>query len=321
MMLLLEIKEKVKEFYYKNKSYIDPVLKFVVALVVFLVIDRQLGYDERLSGLPVALVLSFIAAFTGSSVFVFLVITLTIGQVFSVSMLLAAMVAVVYLIMYCLVLRYTPKYSYILILTPILFVLKIPYCIPLLMGIISTPIAVLPVSCGIITYYMFLSIQTTANSTFGVSMEDALNIYKIVVDGVFSNKEMLIWIVVFAAALLITYIIRCQVFNHAFEIGIAAGAITIVFGFSIGSMIFDRGGVLGVVIGTLVSALLSIGVWFFRAGLDYTAVERIQFEDDDYYYYVKAVPKISVTVPEKNVKRINHPKKPAEVSRKEMEQE
>ena len=31
----------------------------------------------------------------------------------------------------------------------------------------------------------------------------------------------------------------------------------------------------------------------------------MQFEDDEYYYYVKAVPKISVAKPEKTVKRIN----------------
>ena len=32
--------------------------------------------------------------------------------------------------------------------------------------------------------------------------------------------------------------------------------------------------------------------------------ENIQFEDDEYYYYVKAVPKVGVAVPEKKVKRI-----------------
>ena len=33
-------------------------------------------------------------------------------------------------------------------------------------------------------------------------------------------------------------------------------------------------------------------------------VENIQFEDDEYYYYVKAVPKVGVAVPEKEIKRI-----------------
>ena len=29
--------------------------------------------------------------------------------------------------------------------------------------------------------------------------------------------------------------------------------------------------------------------------VDYTRIESVQFEDDDYYYYVKAVPKVTVS--------------------------
>ena len=38
---------------------------------------------------------------------------------------------------------------------------------------------------------------------------------------------------------------------------------------------------------------------------DSTRTEHLEFEDDEYPYYVKAVPKIGVTVPEKSVKHIN----------------
>lgn len=32
--------------------------------------------------------------------------------------------------------------------------------------------------------------------------------------------------------------------------------------------------------------------------VDYARSERLQFEDDEYYYYVKAIPKVAVTTPE-----------------------
>ena len=38
--------------------------------------------------------------------------------------------------------------------------------------------------------------------------------------------------------------------------------------------------------------------------VDYSRTERVQFEDDEYYYYVKAVPKVVVATPEKTVKHI-----------------
>ena len=45
-------------------------------------------------------------------------------------------------------------------------------------------------------------------------------------------------------------------------------------------------------------------VQFFRFNLDYSRTEKVQFEDDEYYYYVKAVPKMTVSAPEKKVKKI-----------------
>ena len=38
--------------------------------------------------------------------------------------------------------------------------------------------------------------------------------------------------------------------------------------------------------------------------MDYSRTERVQFEDDEYYYYVKAVPKNTVALTEKKVKKI-----------------
>ena len=56
------------------------------------------------------------------------------------------------------------------------------------------------------------------------------------------------------------------------------------------------------------SALLGLAVGFILEFLffsvDYSRTENMQFEDDEYYYYVKAVPKIGVPVPEKKVTHI-----------------
>ena len=46
---------------------------------------------------------------------------------------------------------------------------------------------------------------------------------------------------------------------------------------------------------------------FFFLSVDYSRTETLQFEDDEYYYYVKAVPKVGVTLPEKQVKHITEP--------------
>ena len=43
---------------------------------------------------------------------------------------------------------------------------------------------------------------------------------------------------------------------------------------------------------------------FFVIGMDYKRTEQIRFEDDDYYYFVKAVPKRTISLTEKKVENI-----------------
>ncbi len=75
-----------------------------------------------------------------------------------------------------------------------------------------------------------------------------------------------------------------------------------------------------VVLGTLVSVVISLILEFFFYNLDYSRVERVQFEDDEYYYFVKAVPKVYVARKDKRVKRIT-PRKKTTVNRRELAEE
>ena len=69
---------------------------------------------------------------------------------------------------------------------------------------------------------------------------------------------------------------------------------------------------LNIIIGTwvaIIGTLLAVFLQFMKCAVDYSRKEYIQFEDDDYYYYVKAVPKIFISEPEKNVVKMNSRKK------------
>ncbi len=45
------------------------------------------------------------------------------------------------------------------------------------------------------------------------------------------------------------------------------------------------------------------GIFVF--GGDYSRTESLEYEDDEYFYYVKAVPKASVSTSERSIKKIN----------------
>ena len=62
MTTLLELKEKLTRFYGKYDIYITPVIKFTVALTAFLLINHNIGYMEKISSTPIALILALICS-------------------------------------------------------------------------------------------------------------------------------------------------------------------------------------------------------------------------------------------------------------------
>lgn len=309
MANILVLKEQIKEIYARYGNYICPVGKFLTALIVFMIINGRLGFNPRLASLPVALVLAVVCAVLPFGAITVCAGILAVGQVFTVSPIIAAVILLIYVIMYCLAVRYTREMVNAILAIPILYILKIPYVVPILLGMIATPAAVLPTACGVITYYLFYAVKRSATTTVSASVEDSLSLYKLLIDNVMANNEMIYFVILFIVALLVTYFIRKRDVDYAFETANAAGTIVCILGVLLGKLVFDiSGNTFVLLIGSIVSGVIVFVIWHFYMTLDYSATEHLQFEDDDYYYYVKAVPKMKMTAPEKNVKRIN-PKK------------
>lgn len=306
MLPLLELRERLKDFYQKYDMIILPFIKFIFALVVFNIINKEIGYDGKLKSLPIVLGISLLSAFTPSAIMVLLAAAISIFHVYFVSPILSIMIIVILLILYLLFIRYTPNLGYVLLAVPVLFQLKIPYMVPILLGLISTPVAIIPASCGVIIYFLFQVIKTAVTMQTNISVEDILQLYTYVIDNLVGNRQMIITIVLFSLIILVTYFVRNMSFNYAFEISILAGGLTSILGFLISFVFFNMTNkILGMIIGSIISMGLAYIVHFFRLTLDYSRVERATFEDDMYYYYVKAVPKSTVTLSELNIRHYN----------------
>jgi len=306
MMTLLVLRARLRSLYQKYELYINPIVKFIVAMVVFQLINTSIGYDDRLKKLPIVLVLSLLSAFAPSAIMVLLAALVSIGHVYFVSKILSIIIILIILIMYCLFLRFTPKLGYVIIAIPILYVLKLPYLVPIVLGLFTTPFSIVPTGCGVIIFYLFKVIKEATAMNVNVSIEDTLQLYTYVANSLANNKQMFMTIIIFSLIIIVTYFVKRMKFDYAREIAIAAGALTCILGFLISDLKLDISEQIGaMILGTLVSAIIAVIIQFFYLTLDYTGAEHVQFEDEDYYYYVKAVPKINVTTPQKNVKRIS----------------
>ena len=306
IVTILEVRAHILRFLQKFQLVVEPVIKFIVAFAVFRSINNAIGHQTLLMSLPAELLLSLLGTFTPSVLLVLLAAGVSLVHVYVASPLLAILVAVLMTILYCFIARFSGKYGYVVLAVPILFLLKIPYVVPLILGLVATPMAVIPAACGVIVYRMFVVISDFALVDETMGIEDILEMYIEVIDRLVADKQMIITIAVFFVMILVMYLMRKLSIEYVFEISIAVGAIVCILGFLIADLVIETQlNIVTMVFGTVGAMLIALVFQFFRLALDYTAVERVQFEDDDYYYYVKAVPKMNLAVPKRSVKQIS----------------
>lgn len=299
---LLEFRGMARRFFQKYQLIIEPIFRFVISYLAFHTINTALAYNKTVANPVIELGLAAVGAFLPPVILILLCAMLAILQVYSASPILAALVVVIFAVLYCFIARFSGKYGYAVVAVPILFVFKIPYLIPLLLGMIATPMAIFPTVSGVIVYFVFKVIQEAATRQDISSLDATLALYIDVVNSLFKHKEMFVTAAIFAAVILVMWLVRKLRFEFVFEITIVLGAIINILGFLLANLQLDINvGTGSMILGTVISMLLVFAAQFFRVVLDYTSVEHVQFEDDDYYYYVKAVPKIDVAMLQKNV--------------------
>ena len=97
MTVLIELKEKLKEFYGSCSGIVLPIVKFLLALAVFRGINSNLGYLKMLDSMYVVLILSLICAILPLNGMVFLAMLVIIGHCFALHMVIAGLAALVLL--------------------------------------------------------------------------------------------------------------------------------------------------------------------------------------------------------------------------------
>jgi hypothetical protein len=306
MTALLEMKQHLKIFYSRYDIYLIPGLKFLLAFFAFLTINSQIGFMTKITSPAVSILLALICSFLPVNLIAVFGGLLICAHAFAISMEVFAVSAGLLFVMYALYFRVSPGYGYVLVLTPVAFFLKIPYVMPLTMGLLGGPVCAVPVACGTIIYYLLYYMKNNETMLLSSESEQMASRLADLVENVLNNKTVILTILVFAVVLLVVYGIHRMSVDYAWYIAIGAGAVLNVVLFLLGALVMQiRVPIVSLVLGTLGSVLIALIVEFFVFSVDYSRTEYAQFEDDEYYYYVKAVPKMSIAIPEKKVKKIS----------------
>ncbi len=305
MTKLLEIRELVKNFYAKYENFIVPVLKFLLALITFLMINSKLGFMEKFAKFPIALILALLCSFLPLNFLVLAAAAMAMLHIYALSMEAAVVVGIVFVILFLLYFRFSPKDSVVAVVLPICFAFKIPCAVPLTAGLLGSPGTSVSVGCGVVAYYCLHYVAGISKSAGDAKMTEMATKFKSIIEGIVTNKGMMVAVVAFVAATLAVYLVRRMNIDHAWTIAMIVGALLNVLILFVGDLALNtQVPVLGTIIGTILGFAVAYVVKFFAFQLDYARTEKVQFEDDDYYYFVKAVPKVTLTTSEKKVKKV-----------------
>ena len=307
MTYLLMIRERIKSFYSRYEGFCNPALKFILAFIAFRMINKNINFAAVLTSLPITLILSLLCSFFPMNFILVMSVLVILLHLYALSLETVMITGVIFLIMFLMYFRFSPKDTILLIMTPLCFVLKIPYVIPICAGLVAAPTSVISTGCGVVTYHLLHYIA--GNSSALMTQEDdpafALEKLRVLIDALMSNREMQVEVAAFAITILVVYIIRRLPVDHCWTIAMITGMLIDIVVILVGDLRFEtRISIAGLIIGSIMALVVAIILKFFIFNVDYSRTERVQFEDDEYYYYVKAVPKNTVALTEKKVKKI-----------------
>lgn len=311
---LLTVKEVVRSFYGRYDRYVNGLIRFVYALAVYLTILYNAGYNASLSSPFIPVGLALISAFLP------LYMTPVLGalylsvQFLSVSVEIAVVALVFFLVMLLLYFVFRANDGWLMMLTMTLCLWNFP-AVLLPAALVANPVETIVVAFGVLIYGLVIAVRKDISVfvTEGATrLTLGARINRLLTD-LISDEYFLLLVISLSAAFLLISIIRRSKINHAPLVAVVAGDLLFLISFLLGSYFLDIPiRFLSVAVGFLLNAVISFIMVTLVLSYDYKRTEEVRFEDDDYYYFVKAIPKTAISLKERRVESITKREKPSE---------
>lgn len=271
----------------------NPILKIVakglLSLLIMYSIYFTMFISKSMSMMLIPIVLSVLSSFLPLSIMVALAFCYIAFALYKISIIVLMIYIVVLLLLYLLIFRITSDKWGILFLCVFLFIIKMPYLIPLILGVTFPPSIFIPATASIILGRLVTVGQETVTINKGVS-EQISGANKIIIN-LLANKEILLWIILIIGTIFVVSIVNRLKIRNNKEIALIVGGVfqiilLIALNFAMKLNINVGISVVLIVLSILIAMIL---LWSFFP-FNYKNVEYVEFYDDEYYYYVRAVP-------------------------------
>ena len=267
---LFELKGYLEKYYTRYSKYADKAVQFLLALLTFTFINQNVGFTELTANPIMAVILSVICMLLPMQLTVILATVAFLIQFFTVSTGMAVLALALFVIMYVFYFRFTAKHTIILLLVPVAYMLKVPVVIPIIYGLIGTPICILPISMGTLIFYMVDFVKT--NGTLMQTAKDTKLMEQIATyaQQLLTNRVMWCMIIALAISFLLVHSVRKMSVDYSWEIAIVAGALGNINVLAYGYIIMDiQLSYIALIVESILAILIALIVKFFVFAVDY----------------------------------------------------
>ena len=287
------VREKLKSFYGQFYGVVNIIFKFVLMFAVLYLMNDALGYNKFFSNIFIMLIMSLIASILSYSASPVIAAMALLGNAFSLGIDIGIITFMLVLVLLILFVWFVPEDSIATILAPLALAAGIPIFVPICFGLKRNPASVAAICPGVVAYYYIGVLSENADAIIAAGKTEYFTRIKLITEGMISNRELIVVALASAAVLIIVYAIRKFRGNYSWSIAVAVGMVLYLAIVLAGNSILEAGiPMLGTVIGVIVGGAASYIVQYFILNVDYKRAENLTFEDDEYYYYVKAIPKV-----------------------------
>ena len=292
MTIILSIREFFQKIYSRYYLQVTIVLKFLLGLLVFSTINTNIGFMERLDSSVVVVGLAALCSFLPPMIMVLSAIALIAAHLYALSTIVMAITLLVFILLYIFYFRFVPGKTWPILLVPMAFFFEMPLVIPLIFGLLGSPLMIVPAIAGTIVFHILHYIINTETVYAVEGVQEMMDTSTIFITSIVANREQWLIAFVMGVGVLIIYAIRTRSFDHSWKVAIAAGVVWLFAGFHLGSAFFEmEAPIENLVANLILVVIVGIALEFLFFRVDYSRTEYLQFDDSEYFYYVKAIPK------------------------------
>ncbi len=323
MKTIYQIRGVICRFFMQYELIAKVLLKFCAYLFIFRQIAGWDGFSSAgvLNAFSVHMLLALLCVLLPSRFAVFFSFGIIIYNIYQVSLWGALMAAVILLILYVMVARLCPDETVLMILLPLAMKWNMFMIVPLFAGLYMGVFSIIPLVGGVLVWGIlrilpaFLAFSETEFEQLPEAFSDTANY---IIDQLALNENLIFMMVLCAGVVLVIYLLNKININYMRYISLAAGAMVGLVCMIVGRVVgMTDTGIFSALLIPVISLAIMVVVEFFHMALNYKMAQRLTFVDDEYYYYVQAVPKILGIKNKTEVKRITGNTDPVEEVREQ----